>query len=143
VSAVTNFGKEGVVRIIIASLAIGTLLVGPLAVAGCGESNKMSVGDTSPEEAARRERERPRIVAPAEPQRLPVVPGKGTCAPPADNIVILGSCCNDTACAGQCVTVAEGKVECSCFGVRGGCAAGTVCCKFRHRCVPAKECQLP
>ena len=78
------------------------------------------------------------------PVRLEVVPSSGNCAPKeADNLVILGACCNDTACGGQCVRGAESKIECACFEVKGGCPAGQVCSRVRRRCVKLEEAQLP
>jgi len=123
-----------------------TLLALALAAAGCTQNSgkRAPQGQTGiSEEAARRERERPRIEAPPAPPPLPVVPSKGNCAPPADNIVILGSCCNDQPCNGQCVAAAGEKIECACFEVRGGCPAGKVCCKFRRGCTLPNDCEPP
>jgi hypothetical protein len=123
---------------------VSVALLVTLAAAGCATSKTAAApGRDTAEEAARRERERPRIEASPEPPPLNVVASEGECAPAADNLVTLGACCNNTPCSGQCVTAAEGKVECSCFGVRGGCPQGQVCCNFRHQCVPPKECELP
>lgn len=117
-------------------------------LAGCAQNGRRVSSETgetqiSPE-AARKERERPQIEAPRpEPPRPPVVPSQGDCAPPADNKVTFGACCNNTPCVGQCVQAAEGKIECDCFGVRGGCQQGQVCCKIRRGCVPADQCDVP
>ena len=118
-----------------------------LAAGGCAQNSNQKAPQGPAhisEEAARRERERPRIEAPPPPPPLRVVPGKGTCAPKeADNLVTLGSCCNDKACIGQCVAADGDKIECTCFDVRGGCSEGQVCCKFRRGCTLPKDCELP
>lgn len=137
--------KEAALKSRIWTLVAGALLGAALVLAGCAESSKRAgaVQVPSAEEAARREKERPQIEASPEPPPLNVVASQGQCAPPADNLVTLGSCCNNTPCSGQCVSGAEGKVECACFGTRGGCPQGQVCCRFRRRCVPPGECELP
>ena len=100
--------------------------------------------DTVSAEALQRERQRAVVPTPQPPSpRPPVVAGKGDCAPPAKPRVTLASCCNDRPCIGECVEPAPGKIECDCFGVRGGCAAGLVCCQFRRACVKPEDCDDP
>jgi hypothetical protein len=86
-----------------------------------------------------------RVILGPGPQlaKMRVVPSVGNCAPRADNLVTFGACCNATPCSGQCVATVEGKVECACFDVKGGCPTGLVCSKIRRGCVTPKEAQLP
>jgi hypothetical protein len=72
-----------------------------------------------------------------------VVPSTGTCAPKADNVATFGSCCNNSPCTGQCVLAENARVECACYDVKGGCAAGLVCSKIRRGCVKPQDAQLP
>jgi hypothetical protein len=116
-------------------------------VTGCAQNEnaarKSAAERISKEEVARREAARPQIGTPAQPPRMEVVPSRGTCAPPADNLTFFGSCCNDKPCNGQCVAAGQGKIACSCFGVAGGCSQGKVCCKLRRGCVLPKDCEAP
>jgi hypothetical protein len=76
--------------------------------------------------------------------KLRTVPSVGDCAPrDADNLVIVGACCNNQPCNGQCVQTETNQIACSCYGVEGGCAPGLVCCRFRRGCYKPEECQLP
>jgi hypothetical protein len=115
-------------------------------VAGCAEtrhSAKPEATSASPE-ALRRERERkPLPPAIPDPPRPPVVASKGDCAPPADKQTAVSACCNDRPCIGECVETAPGKIECDCYGTRGGCAVGLVCCQYRLACVKPEECDVP
>jgi hypothetical protein len=116
-----------------------------LVVAGCAQNRHPDEkGDFRPsEETLRRESERTRIEAPPQPPEPAVLPSQGDCAPPADNRLTVSACCNGKACIGQCVAGPAGTVECSCYGVQGGCAQGQVCCRMRRACTAPKDCQVP
>lgn len=73
--------------------------------------------------------------------RHTVVESRGACAPPADGVRNLGACCNDKPCHGECVVEPESpQVQCSCYGMRGGCPEGEVCCKRFGRCTKLVDC---
>ncbi len=92
------------------------------------------------EEVARIERERPVIELPADDFLARVVAGSGDCAPGPAGPYAYASCCDGSACRGQCVAD-ENRVACSCFGDGGGCAEGEVCCKYRQGCSLPEDCQ--
>lgn len=111
----------------------------------CAENHaaKREATKASPE-AIRRDGARP--VTPAvipDAPRPPVVASKGDCAPRAEGEATLVACCNNHPCIGECVESAPGKIECDCYGTRGGCEAGLVCCKYRRACVKPEECEVP
>lgn len=89
---------------------------------------------------AGRDDERPSLPTPPPP-RFAVVDSRGDCAPPGDGVRTVTACCNDKPCQGQCVSEDGGKqVQCSCFGVAGGCAAGEICCKRLQACMKPEAC---
>jgi hypothetical protein len=130
---------------ILRGIVFGLLVVA--GAAGCTQNGnaarQRAAERISKEEVARSEAARPRIEAKAPPTELAVVPSRGTCAPPADNLTFFGSCCNEQPCNGQCVATGEGKIGCSCFGTAGGCQQGQVCCKLRRGCTLPKDCEAP
>jgi hypothetical protein len=78
---------------------------------------------------------------PIEPPSYAVVASVGTCAPPADGLRNVGACCSDQPCHGECVIEAGSKdTTCSCFGARGGCPEGEVCCKRTRSCTKLEAC---
>jgi hypothetical protein len=80
-------------------------------------------------------------IRPMESPSFTVVASVGTCAPPADGVRNVGACCNDKPCHGQCVVESGSKdTTCSCFGERGGCAEGLVCCKRTRSCTKLEVC---
>jgi hypothetical protein len=59
----------------------------------------------------------------------------------AGDRIVLGSCCDGTACNGQCILGAAGTPTCDCFGISGGCSGGLVCCGGAARgCTLASLC---
>ena len=78
---------------------------------------------------------------PIESPSYTVVASVGTCAPAADGVRNVGACCNDRPCHGLCVIEAGSKdTTCSCFGLRGGCPEGQVCCKRTRSCTKLEVC---
>jgi hypothetical protein len=69
-----------------------------------------------------------------------IVDGSGSCEPYPYQGGKYAACCNGSACAGLCVDVGGGQVECQCMGIQGGCPLDQVCCFFHTGCVPAVQC---
>jgi len=123
-------------RKLLSSLLVCAALI--LASAGCKRRGEHTVHQHRIDDAQRM------VLGPGP--KLPqmrVVPSVGTCAPKADNLVTFGSCCNASACTGQCVQTEQGTVACACYEVKGGCPAGLVCSKIRRGCVKPIDAQLP
>ena len=87
---------------------------------------------------------RPRLqLSPPEP-RLEVMASEGECAPKSENELAVGSCYKNTACRGQWArTEKAGPVDCWCYGKKGGCEEGTICCAASHRCTKPENCYVP
>jgi len=86
-----------------------------------------------------------KTLGPPPPIVEPVTaPSQGDCAPKdANNLTTFGACCNDKPCRGQCVKGEDGRIECACYEVKGGCPPDKVCSKLRRACVPPKEAEWP
>jgi len=74
----------------------------------------------------------------AAPAREELFYGEGDCAPRFAN-GMRGTCINNKPCNGFGVKDKRGTLTCECFGVKGGCAEGTVCSVIKRACVPPKD----
>lgn len=123
------------------------MLALPVLIAGCQQRGAPS------DQRVNEQRERPSVddnasadaqkqpLRPIEPPSYTVVASMGTCAPVADGVRNVSACCNDTPCRGQCVIEPGSKdTTCSCFGVRGGCPEGEICCKRTRSCAKLEIC---
>src|SRR5262249_28511800 len=64
--------------------------------------------------------------------------GEGDCAPRFPN-GMHGTCINNEPCNGFGMRSQKGEIECSCFGVRGGCEEGLICSRRYQACVPPQQ----
>jgi hypothetical protein len=71
-----------------------------------------------------------------------LVDSTGDCEPYVSTSILYAACCNGSPCRGKCVAVAEGQVECQCFGIHGGCPLTQVCCRKGIGCVDPNQCQV-
>jgi hypothetical protein len=78
------------------------------------------------------------IQPPPEPPKVELFYGEGDCAPRFAN-GRRGTCINNQPCNGFGVKDASGKLECDCFGKRGGCEEGLVCSVRRRACVEPRD----
>ncbi|MDH3468870.1 MAG: hypothetical protein OES26_23775 [Gammaproteobacteria bacterium] len=128
-----------VIRLIVLSFVALFLVTGCLLNSPKNNVEEAHISD----EAAKIERERASLPPPAKEPIRNIVPGKGNCAPQALKGETITACCNNKPCLGHCVASSKGTVQCDCYGTKGGCGKGLVCCKFRRACVPADECVGP
>jgi len=75
-------------------------------------------------------------VAAVPPEELSY--GEGDCAPRFAN-GMRGTCINGKPCNGFGVKDQTGKIECECFGTKGGCPEGQVCSVIKRACVPPQD----
>lgn len=68
--------------------------------------------------------------------------GGGACEADGGNGPSVNSCCNGTFCNGFCSDSGSGQ-SCGCYGIVGGCQAGTVCCGYKTGCVNPLLCENP
>ena len=64
--------------------------------------------------------------------------GEGDCAPRFRN-GMRGTCINGKPCNGFGVKDQAGKIDCECFGTKGGCPEGNVCSVTKRGCVPPQD----
>lgn len=74
----------------------------------------------------------------APPPREELFYGEGDCAPRFAN-GMRGTCINNKPCNGFGVKDEKGALQCECFGVKGGCADGTLCSVTGRACVPPHD----
>lgn len=67
-----------------------------------------------------------------------IVDGSGDCG--AEGGLNSEACCNGQFCNGFCLGLADGAVQCSCWGVPDGCPAGQLCCNALHGCTDKLGC---
>lgn len=53
---------------------------------------------------------------------------------------VTQSCCNGQLCRGFCEGLADGAIQCSCFGIVEGCDEGQVCCRAFRGCASINVC---
>jgi len=76
-----------------------------------------------------------------------IVDGGGDGADCYDDANVVQACCNGQQCRGFCVLDDDGAVECSCYGIGGGCTGennGTpnVCCSKYRGCIDLNGCTI-
>lgn len=72
------------------------------------------------------------------PARQELYYGEGDCGPRFPN-GMRGTCINNKPCNGFGIKDEKGKFQCECFGVKGGCAEGTLCSVTKRACVPPRD----
>jgi len=122
----------------VCATAIGFLMVSAMGIVpGCSRrppADKEKVQAVS--------EQRPRLEPHTIPARVqlnqPPVASQGDCAPRYKN-GLTGTCINNQVCRGFGVLNEKKAVECSCYGIAGGCQAGQRCDAIRKSCVPEEE----